>query len=148
MNVLNYAKPAQPKNLTHVLDDIFNTGFSNLSGSKSSKAKPAVNILENKDDYAIEIAAPGLKKDNFSISVDKDQLIVEATVNQESESSDDSGKYTRREFHFGSFKRSFHISDKINSDKIDAKYEDGILTLTLDKREEAKEKPARNIAIS
>lgn len=148
MNILNYAKPAQHKNLSHALDDFFNIGITNSSGHRITTSKPSVNIRENKDSYAIELAAPGYKKDQFNILIEKDQLIVEATIESTTETSDDEGNYTRREFNFGSFRRSFHISDKINSEKIDAKYEDGILTLTLDKREEAKDKPARTIAIS
>ncbi len=146
MNILNYAKPVQHKNLSQALDNFFNIPDS--VGTKLSYSKPSVNIRENKDSYAIEIAAPGLKKEHFNILVEKDQLIVEATIESNSETSEDEGKYTRREFNFGSFRRSFHISDKINSEKIDAQYEDGILTLTLDKREEAKDKPARTITIS
>ena len=146
MNILNYAKPVQHKNLSQALDNFFNIPDS--VGTNLSYTKPSVNIRENKDSYAIEIAAPGLKKEHFNILVEKDQLIVEATIESNSEISEDEGKYTRREFNYGSFRRSFHISDKINSEKIDAQYEDGILTLTLDKREEAKDKPARTITIS
>ena len=148
MNLTNYRRPVQAKRFSNALDNFFNSNVSHLIDEDYSSTKPSVNIRENKDDYQIELAAPGLKKEDFQIQVNKDQLIIEAKFEKSEEDTDADGKYTRREFHYGSFKRSFHLSDKINSDKIDAAYTDGILTLTIEKREEAKEKAPRSIEIS
>lgn len=148
MNILNYATPTHVKNFSNVLDDLFNTNFSNIIDTEFTHTKPSVNVIENKDNYAIEVAAPGLDKNDFKITVEKDQLIIEATLENNEEESSDAIKYRRKEFNFQSFKRSFHISNKINSEKIDAQYKNGILTVTLDKREEAKDKAPRNITIN
>jgi len=147
MNRVKFSRPASPKSFTNVLDDIFNTSLSDIMGSDFSMNKPSVNIIENKDDYTIEVAAPGLKKEDFKIKVDKDQLIIQAHVEKEDEEASNKKSYRRREFNFSSFKRSFHLSDKIDSDKISADYNAGILSLKIEKREEAKEKAPRTIEI-
>jgi HSP20 family protein len=148
MNILNYTKPVPAKSFSHVLDDFLNTGLSSFANATITSTKPSVNIRENKDSYSIELAAPGLKKEDFNITVEKDQLIVEAAIENSSEESSEDGNYTRKEFSYGSFKRSFHLSEKINSENIKATYENGILNIELDKREEAKDKAPRNISIS
>ncbi|MDA8692534.1 Hsp20/alpha crystallin family protein [Saprospiraceae bacterium] len=148
MNILNYTKPVPAKSFTNVIDDILNTGLSSFANSNITSTKPSVNIKENKENYSIELAAPGLKKEDFNITVEKDQLIIEAAIEKSTEETSEDGHYTRKEFNYGSFKRSFHLSDKINSEKIAATYEDGILTVKLDKREEAKDKAPRSISIS
>lgn len=148
MNILNYATPTHVKNFSNVLDDLFNTNFSNIIDTEFTHTRPSVNVIENKDNYAIEVAAPGLDKNDFNITVEKDQLIIEASLEKNEEESSGVKKYRRKEFNFHSFKRSFHISNKINSEKIDAQYKNGILTVILDKREEAKDKAPRNIIIS
>jgi len=147
MNRVKFSRPA-PKSFTNVLDDIFNTSLSDIMGQEFSFNKPSVNIIENKDDYTIEVAAPGLHKEDFEIKVDKDQLIIKANLDQKDNTSKEETNYRRREFNFNSFKRSFHLSDKINSEKIKADYTAGILTLKIEKREEAKEKAPRTIEIN
>ena len=148
MNILNYTKPVPAKSLTNVIDDILSTGLSNFANSNITSTKPSVNIKENKENYSIQLAAPGLRKEDFNITVEKDQLIIESSIEDSSKENSQNGQYTRKEFNYGSFKRSFHLSDKINSEKITATYDQGILTVTLDKREEAKDKAPRNISIS
>jgi len=147
MNRVKFARPAASKSITNVLDDIFNTSLSDIMGSDFSLNKPSVNIIENKDDYEIEVAAPGLKKEDFEIKIDKDQLIIKAEVTKSEENKNNESSYRRREFNFSSFKRSFHLSDKINADKISADYNAGILKVKIEKREEAKEKAPRTIEI-
>jgi len=148
MNRTTYRRPVPAKSFANTLDNFFNSSISDLIEGDFSGTKPSVNIIEDKDNYQIELAAPGLKKEDFHIMIDKDQLIVESKIEKSEETTDQDRKYTRREFQYGSFKRSFHLSDKINSEKIDASYTDGILILTIEKREEAKEKAPRNIEIS
>jgi HSP20 family protein len=97
---------------------------------------PAVNITEQKDDYLVSLAAPGLKKDDFHIDVDGNMLTISCEKEENKEEKDI--RYNRREYSYSSFERSFTLPDEVNKDKIDAKYEDGILKLVLPKKEEAK----------
>ncbi|TVR86265.1 MAG: Hsp20/alpha crystallin family protein [Saprospirales bacterium] len=108
--------------------------------------KPSVNIVENEDNFMVEVAAPGLDKKDFNVTVDDDILTISAERKDESE--DKSGTFTRREFNYTSFSRSFHLPETCNSEKINANYKDGMLILEIPKREEAKKKPAKTIKIS
>ena len=118
---------------------------ASMNYSSTNTSLPAVNIKETDDDFMIEVAAPGMKKDDFSINYDNGKLTISSE--RQEEKSDDS--YNRREFSYQSFCRSFEVEDTIiDSQKIKAKYEDGILYVTLPKSEEIKPKPARKIAIS
>jgi HSP20 family protein len=107
---------------------------------------PAVNIAENDDTFKIEFAAPGLTKTDFKINLNNDVL----TVSSEKEINNEESKtnYTRKEFNFSSFERTFTLPDSANGDKIKAEYKDGILSIEIPKREEAKVKPAREIEIA
>ncbi len=107
---------------------------------------PAVNIVEDKDNFKVELAAPGLDKKDFKINVDGNVLTVSSEKNEEKK--EDDKKFMRREFSYTSFSRSFTLPDTVHEDKISAEHKDGILTITIPKKEEAKEKPAREIKIS
>ncbi|MDA3909820.1 MAG: Hsp20/alpha crystallin family protein [Bacteroidales bacterium] len=127
-----------------MLNRMINEDVNDLSPNK--KFRPAVNILERENEFLMELVAPGMKKEDFRIKFEDDRLEVSAEV--EEEQTDDQANYTRCEFSKGAFSRSFRISSEvIDSDKISATYENGILMLTLPKREEAKPKPAKEIAI-
>ncbi|MCB2195355.1 MAG: Hsp20/alpha crystallin family protein [Bacteroidetes bacterium] len=108
-------------------------------------AIPPANIIESKIDFRIEIAAPGFEKSDFKIDLDKRLLTIslDKPVDENAEEN-----YNLKEYNFNSFNRSFRISDKIDTDKINAIYKNGLLQVTLPKREEAIEKPAREIKIS
>lgn len=107
---------------------------------------PAVNIKENKDSFQVEMAAPGMKKSDFKIQIDGSALIISSEKKHEDEQKKDN--YSRREFSYQSFYRTFHLPKEIvDSDKINAKYEDGILKLEIPKREESKHKPSRLIDV-
>lgn len=106
---------------------------------------PAVNIRENEKDYELELAVPGRKKEDFNIEIDKDVLTISSENKQENEVKEEN--YTRREFHFSSFRRAFTLPETIDSDNIKANYEDGLLKFTLPKKEEALPKPKRLIEI-
>lgn len=97
---------------------------------------PAVNIKEEEKYFLLELAAPGLKKDDFKISVEKNLLTISSEINSENEEKTET--YTRKEFGFNSFSRSFKISENIMVDDIKATYEDGILKVSLPKNVEAK----------
>ncbi len=108
-------------------------------------AIPPANVIESKFDFRIEIAAPGFEKSDFKIDLDKNLLTIslDKSIDENTEE-----KFNLKEYSFNSFKRSFRISDKINTEKINAIYKNGLLQITLPKREEAIEKPAREIKIS
>ena len=108
-------------------------------------AIPPANIVESKFDFRIEIAAPGFEKSDFKIDLDKNLLTIslDKSVDENKEET-----YNLKEFNFNSFNRSFRISEKINTEKVNAIYKNGLLQITLPKREEAIEKPAREIKIS
>lgn len=117
---------------------------SNFIGEGQSM--PAVNIKEKDDQFEVEMAAPGMKKSDFKIQLDGTALTISSENRTENKEED--GEYSRREFSYQSFYRTFHLpKDVVDSDKIKARYEDGVLKLEIPKREEAKEKPARTIDV-
>ncbi|MFW5781200.1 MAG: Hsp20/alpha crystallin family protein [Bacteroidota bacterium] len=119
--------------------------FADRNYSSKNASLPAVNIHENNDEFIIEVAAPGMKKKDFKISYDNGRLTISSDMKEEVTEGE---SYTRREFNYQAFQRSFEISHEIvDGDKIKARYEDGILRILLPKREEVKPKPAREISI-
>jgi len=134
--------------LSSWVDDVFENGIGTgfLSNFNTGITLPAVNIRENADDYTLELAIPGMKKSDFNIDVDNKILSISSEIETKEESEEEN--YTRREFGYSSFKRTFAMPDTVNSEKVSANYEDGILRINLPKRDEAKEKPSRRIEIS
>ncbi|MGE0078133.1 MAG: Hsp20/alpha crystallin family protein [Bacteroidales bacterium] len=113
--------------------------------NNDSKAYPAVNIVEKPEGFRIEVAAPGYAKDDFKVNVENDLL----KISVEKEQSNVEGEnFTRCEFYNGSFERNFVVGDAVDTNNIDARYENGILTITLAKKEEAKPQKPRTISIS
>lgn len=109
---------------------------------------PAVNVRENDNEIFIDLAAPGLKKSDFNVSYDNGRLLISCEKKDE-KTDKDGDRVTRREFNYQSFQRSFTIPENmVDADKINAKYSDGILHLSLPKREEVKPKPSKEIKIS
>lgn len=106
---------------------------------------PAVNIKNNTENFELELAIPGGKKDDFKIEVDNDVLTISNEVKSENEEAKEN--YSRREFSYSSFKRVFTLPETVDGTKIDAAYENGILKLTLPKKEEALPRPKRLITI-
>jgi HSP20 family protein len=95
---------------------------------------PAANIEETKDSFKVSLAAPGMKKDDFKVDIVGDQLTISSEKKEEKEEKD--ATYSRREYNYSSFCRTFTLPEGVIQDKIDAKYEDGLLKLTLPKSEE------------
>jgi HSP20 family protein len=124
--------------------DLFNweNNFANTGNSL-----PAVNIKETPENFLVEMAAPGMEKKDFKIELDGNALTISSEKQNESEDKDGEN-YSRKEFSYQSFYRTFHLpKEVVNADKIQAKYENGLLRLEIPKREEAKQKPARLIDI-
>lgn len=121
--------------------------WTNLNFSDTNTTLPAVNVIEKDDEFAIELAAPGMKKDDFKISLDNNVLTISSERKNEKEEK--SENYSRREFSYQSFQRSFTLPvGRVETDKVAARYNDGILNIQIPKREEARPKPAREIEIS
>ena len=142
----NKWSPSSPSWLDKFFEgDMMDWNTWNFSGSNSTL--PAVNVRENDNEYLIEVAAPGMKKDDLTVDYDNGRLTISSEVKKEKSEHDE--KITRREFRYESFQRSFIIpEEQVNADKIEATYTDGILYLNLPKREEVKPKPARQISIT
>ena len=141
MTLVKFNQPSA-KSLNGFLDSFFNDASYTPAGNLNV---PAVNIYESKDDYELAFNAPGRNKEDFKITVDKNILTV--AFEKKEETKDENKKQVKREFSFQSFKRSFTLDEKIAAENIAAKYENGILTLTLPKKEEVKIQP-KEIAIS
>jgi len=109
------------------------------------KSLPAVNITENEEGYTIEVAAPGLDKKDFKIDLENDVLTIASIREDKREENHDN--YTRREFAYNSFSRSFTLPELVDSEKIAASHKNGILYVNIPRKEEARVKPARQIAI-
>ena len=106
---------------------------------------PSVNITENKDEYSVSLAVPGMKKDDFKIDVNGNMLTISCEKDETKKEKDK--KYTRKEYSYSSFSRSFTLPDEVNREKIDARYEDGLLKISLPRKEEAKKTAAKQIAV-
>lgn len=138
MNLTKF-NPVQPADsLGKWIDTMFNTTLADVIGSDNTVSSPSVNILENDTHYMLDLAAPGLTKQDFNISIEENHLVISAEKKTEKEEKE--GRFTRREFSYGAFKRSFHLDDKINRDGISAAYEDGVLKVTLPKKEDVVQK--------
>ncbi len=114
----------------------FNTGIT----------LPKVNIKETADAFEVEMAVPGLKKSDFQLELDNKVLSISSEISQKNESKEEN--FTRREFGYSSFKRTFTLPESVNDEAISATYNEGILRISLPKKEEAKQKPSRSIKIS
>jgi HSP20 family protein len=120
--------------------------LKNFFDVEAGLSVPAVNIVETKDDYKIEVAAPGLNKDDLKIDLHNNLLQISCEKEDKQEVNDE--KFMLKEFSYQSFKRSFTLPKSVDSEKIKATYLDGVLNISVPKREEAKEKPVRVIEIS
>ncbi len=122
------------------MPSVFRTNFN------EGMTLPKVNIKETAENFQVHMAVPGFKKDNFNISVENEELLISAEIEENTEEKNE--EFTRKEFGYASFRRSFVLPETVDGDKIKASYEDGILNVILPKKEEAKPKPARTIKIS
>ena len=135
MTLVNFNN--RTRNTAPYFNNVFDSLFSDaVSKSKLVDKSPNVNIHENETAYVIELAAPGLKKEDFQINLKKDTLSVWAEVKKdESQVSKD---FTRKEFDYSSFARSFNLPDSADGDNITAEYKDGILSINISKKDDAK----------
>ncbi len=110
---------------------------------------PAVNVKETDDDFQIEVAAPGMKREDFHLELDNNVLCISSEVQSGNEQKDEKDRYLKREFSYQSFQRNFSLPEnQVDREKIEATYRDGILHITVPKRDEAKPRPPKRIQIS
>ena len=125
--------------------DLWNWGLANSSSTNTTL--PAVNIRETAEHFEVEMAAPGMNKEDFKIELEGNELRITSEKEQENEMKEGE-RYTRREFSYQSFQRSFTLpKEVVDVEQIHAKYENGVLRLLIPKKEEAKQKPPRMIQI-
>lgn len=140
-----------PENwLPSVFDDMFrNDWLGGTTGvNRVGTSIPAVNIQETDDFFMVEVAAPGKSREDFQIELDNDLLTISSEDQKENEVKDNSGKYTRKEFSYSSFRRSFSLPESVDIERIGASYKNGVLEISLPKKEEAKPQPKRMIEIA
>lgn len=158
----NFVKQINLKTMTTLLkresllptwtSDLFETGkffgtrLFDGDGFDFAKRVPSVNITENAKEFKIEMAAPGLERKDFKVEVENGVLCISSE--KEEESKEEKKNYTRREYSYNSFSRSFTLPDNSLPDKINAKYENGVLNITLPKKEVTVSKPAKEIKVS
>jgi HSP20 family protein len=135
-------------------NELFDTGFfsprlmdfGDFVGSDWAANVPSVNIAENDTNYMIELAAPGLEKKDFKITMDNGMLMISAEKKEEKKEEKDN--YVRKEFSYNKFSRSFRLPENCLFEKIDAKYDNGVLKLMLPKKEMTVTKPMKEIKVS
>lgn len=134
---------------------LFNTMVENFFASdndfeswwKGGKTMPAVNVIEHEANYLMEVAAPGMKKEDFNVEVKEGMIIINAHSKRETETKEEN--FTRREFSYTNFTRSFRLPENVKADNIVANYEDGVLSIQLPKKElSTPEKDVKKIVIS
>lgn len=136
---------------TNIWPEFFNDFLSEDFGpgmlrSKTGVSVPSVNIVDGEDEYRIEVAAPGLDKNDFNVNVDNN--VLEISSEKEVKNEDKDENYVRREFSYSSFSRSFTLPEGTDADKIKATHKDGVLQVSIPKTEEVKKKAPKTIKIS
>jgi HSP20 family protein len=149
MTLVKFSNGNKSQALSPVFNDVFESFFNTdpyVSDRLISRV-PAVNIAETENDYCIELAVPGMKKDDFKINLDKNILSISAETKSEKESGGEEKTYNRREYSYSSFVRTFTLPEAADYANISAQYTDGILRVSIAKKEEAKIQ-SREISIS
>lgn len=131
---------------SNLFDTLFESEISQMNPNNFLKTPTLVNVKDTKESYLVEVAAPGFAKENFDIKVENGILLISGEV--KSETTETEEKFTRKEFNFSSFSRSFTLPKTVEAAKISATYEQGILKVTLPKKEEAKEPSAIEVKVS
>ncbi len=130
--------------LPEVFNDFFNTDFM----PKVNATAPAINVKESDKDYQVELAAPGLKKEDFSVNINDDgNLVIKMEKKEENKEENKATHYLRREFSFSKYEQTLILPDDVEKEEIRAKMENGVLTIDLPKMVVSQKKPAREIVV-
>ena len=133
------------RNNQNWLPSIFNDFFDNEWLEKRNTTSPAVNIIENEDEFRIEVAAPGMTKEDFHVDVNPDNELVISMEKKNEEKEEDpkkKGTYLRREFSYSRFQQSLLLPDNVETEKISAKVEHGVMTIDIPKKKVEEKAPA------
>ena len=130
--------------ISNWMDDFFPGNGDWPKPSVKGVSIPAVNVTETKDAFKLKVAAPGFKKEDFKLEIDNGYLTISGESKEEKEDKDE--KYTRQEYRYSSFARSFALPENVKNDDISAEYADGVLKVVLPKKK-ADEKPVTQIAV-
>jgi len=133
MTLIQYNRPdisTAGKHFSDIMDEFFNEAVAN----RSSTFTPSINVSETEDQFSIEVEVPGMNKDDININVENSTLTISGERKQKSEEND--RRFHRVETHYGTFNRSFQLPDHVDEDSIEASYSNGVLEITMGKREE------------
>ena len=128
------------------LPEVFNDFFYNNNMPKTNATAPAINVLENENEYIVELAAPGLRKEDFYISINNDGDLV-IKMEKKNEVKDEKAHYLRREFAYSKYEQTLILPDDVNKDEVGARMSDGVLNITLPKLNKTVQKVARQIEV-
>lgn len=140
----NIYRPFAPS-FRGLIDEFLPKNMTSVFGGEDFFTTPAVNIKETDTNFHLEVAAPGLQKEDFKLAVENNILTISAE--QQKSSEDQTDNYTRKEFQYASFKRSFQLPEHIQDDQIQATYNNGVLTIDLPKNEATISPKGRTIEI-
>ena len=130
------------------MPDVFNDFFDNDFMTRANATAPAINVKENDKEYTVELAAPGLKKDDFNVNIDRDgNLHIHMESKNEKKDEDKKSHYLRREFSYSKFEQTLLLPDDVDKDGIEAKVNDGVLTVNLPKTEKKEDKTLKQIEV-
>ncbi|MBO5611072.1 MAG: Hsp20/alpha crystallin family protein [Prevotella sp.] len=130
--------------LPEVFNDFFNTDYM----PRTNATAPAINVIENEKEYRVELAAPGMKKEDFDININQDgNLTIKMECKREMKEEDRKARYLRREFAYSKYSQTLILPDDVDKEKISAKMEDGVLTINLPKIIKEEVKVARQITV-
>lgn len=134
MTIFNDKKNELPilSTFSNFIDNVFERNFPDIFGTNFNS--PAVNVIENKDNFQLEVAAPGMDKKDFNLKINNNILSIGAKIENHKEEKNDN--YARKEFGYSSFERSFTLPKNVNADNINASYENGILKIIIPKKED------------
>ncbi len=145
MSIVKFDPIFPAKGFRSFFDEFFNRNIADVFGNDFTWNAPSINVIETDHAYKMEVAAPGLEKEDFEIKVNDGYLTVAAKKEKHEEAID--GKYTRREFNYTSFSRNFKLPEMVKAENITAQYTNGVLMLVLPKDEAAKIATAKVIEI-
>ena len=134
--------------LPRFFNDFFDDDFLPSTEGVRGMNVPAVNIKEDENKFSIEIAAPGLNKDDFNVNLENNILTISSEKESKDEEKDKDGKYMRREFSYCKFNRSFNLPETVDDEKIEAKHNNGVLEVNIPKKETSKQKAPKKIKIA
>ena len=129
------------------LPGIFNDFFGNEWMEKANVTSPAINIMETEDDYRVEVAAPGMTKNDINIRIDEDNQLIVSMEKKEEQKDDKRGRYLRREFSYSHFQQTMILPDNVETGKIEAKVEHGVLTVVIPKKKMEEKKASKQIEV-